>query len=222
MSAHSVTLSSVPFPSGPTTTGARARPLAVEDRQAAIIDAVIPLIAEYGRDVTSKQIAEAAGVAEGTVFRAFGDKDTLIAAAIEKFLDPGPMRRQLRAIDPDDDLHSKVLAIVTIMQKRFSEIFRVMAILGPGKPPHRHERGIFVTIIAEILGPDLERLGWPPIRIAHIIRLVSFASAFPQLNEGMEFTPDELTSIVLHGIVGEERRHHDDHHQNTTPTESQD
>ena len=46
-----------------------------------IIDAVIPLILEHGVGITSRQIAEAAGVAEGTVFRAFGDKESLIAAA---------------------------------------------------------------------------------------------------------------------------------------------
>jgi AcrR family transcriptional regulator len=215
-------MSSVPFPIRPPVTSARARPLSVEDRQAAIIDAVIPLLAEHGRDLTSKQIAEAAGVAEGTIFRAFGDKDSLITAAIARFLDPEPMRRELRAIDPSLDLHTKVLTIITVMQRRFSEIFRIMAILVPSKPPHRHERGTVVTIISELLEPDLAHLAWPPTRIAHIIRLVSFASAFPQLNEGMEFTPDELTSIVLHGIVGEQCRHHDNHNQNPTPTESQD
>ena len=31
-----------------------------------IIDAVIPLLLKHGADVTSKQIAEAAGIAEGT------------------------------------------------------------------------------------------------------------------------------------------------------------
>jgi AcrR family transcriptional regulator len=189
-------------------TSARARPLAVEERQAAIIDAVLPLLVQHGRDITSKQIAEAAGVAEGTIFRAFGDKDTLIAAAIGKFLDPEPMRRELRAIDPALDLHAKVLAIITIMQERFREIFRIMALMGHERPPHRHERRTFVDILAAVLEPDLAQLAWPPQRIAQIIRLVSFASAFPQLNDGIEFTPDELTKIVLHGI--------------TNPQESQD
>jgi AcrR family transcriptional regulator len=198
-------------------TSARARPLSVEDRQAAIIDAVIPLLAEHGRDLTSKQIAEAAGVAEGTIFRAFGDKDSLITAAIARFLDPEPMRRELRAIDPELDLHANVLQIITIMQRRFGEIFRIMALVGHERPPHRHERRIFVDIIADVLGPDLERLDWPAIRIAHIIRLVSFASAFPQLNDGIEFTPEELASIVLHGIAGGAPQH-----RNVHSTESQD
>ena len=54
-----------------------------------IIDAVIPLILEHGVGITSRQIAEAAGVAEGTVFRAFGDKESLIAAAADAFFERG-------------------------------------------------------------------------------------------------------------------------------------
>jgi hypothetical protein len=52
-----------------------------------------------------------------------------------------------------------------------------------------------------VLAPDLDRLSWPADRVAHIIRLVTFASSVPHFNEGMEFTPAELASIVLHGIT---------------------
>lgn len=190
------------------TAGTRARPLSVEERQASIIDAVIPLLAVHGRDISSKQIAEAAGVAEGTVFRAFGDKDSIIAAAIARFLDPEPLRHELRAIDPEFDLHTKVLSIITIMQRRFGEIFRVMALVGHERPQHEHEFTTFIGIIADILAPELGELAWPADRIAHMLRLVSFASAFPRLNDGVEFTPGELTDMVLHGLVGDAARHH--------------
>lgn len=189
-----------------STSGGRARPLSVEERQASIIDAVIPLLAEHGPDLTSKQIAEAAGVAEGTVFRAFGDKDTLIRAAITQFLDPEPLRRELRRIDPHLDLHTKVLTITTLMQRRFRDVFRIMTIMGHQRPPHRDPRRDFAGIIAEVLAPDLDRLAWPPDRVAHLIRLITFAASVPHFNEGAEFTPDELTAIVLHGILRSPRQ----------------
>ena len=43
----------------------RASPMSVEDRRASIIAAVTPLLIEHGRQVTSAQIAAAAGIAEG-------------------------------------------------------------------------------------------------------------------------------------------------------------
>ena len=56
----------------------RALPLAPEARRKSIIDAVIPLLLENGPNVTTAQIAEAAGIAEGTIFRVFPDKTSLL------------------------------------------------------------------------------------------------------------------------------------------------
>src|SRR5690606_40981582 len=53
----------------------RARPLSRADRRNAIAAATVPLLVEHGAAVTTRQIADAAGVAEGTLFRAFADKD---------------------------------------------------------------------------------------------------------------------------------------------------
>jgi len=175
----------------------------VEDRQASIIDATIPLLLEHGRGVTSKQIAEAANIAEGTIFRAFGDKETLVQAAIEKYLDPEPLRDALRAIDPSLPLEHKVRAIIYLLRERFQSVMRIMATIGHERPPVPQVRHQFVGIIEQILAPELDRLNWPAERVAYILRLISFSSAFPALNEGVEFSIDDLTRIVLVGIVGE-------------------
>ena len=169
-----------------------------------ILDAVIPLLKEHGRDISSKQIAEAAGIAEGTVFRAFGDKESLIEAAIAKFLDPEPLRADLRAIDPRLPLDQKVLAVIMLMKRRFGDIFRIIALVG-GPPPHRPDAGQeYSAIITRLLEPEHERLNWPPERVGQIIRLITFASSLPMLTHNMEFTETELAAIVLHGIVGHE------------------
>jgi AcrR family transcriptional regulator len=182
----------------------RARPLAPEDRRASIIEAAIPLLIQYGRDVTTRQIAEEAGIAEGTIFRAFGDKETLIRGAIEKFLDPEPLRRGLRAIDPELTLEQKLNDILFQMRARFEGIFGIMAAVGPQfqRPTSSEARLEFPAIIAEVLQPDLDRLNWPPERAAHLIRLVAFASSLPQLNEGTEFTTAELAAFLTNGLAG--------------------
>src|SRR4051812_40844307 len=163
----------------------RARPLPPEDRRAAIIDAVIPLLIAHGGDVTTRQIAEEAGIAEGTIFRAFGDKETLIQAAIDKFLDPEPLRQGLRAIDPQLPLEQKLNDIIFQLRSRFTGIFGIMSARGPGahRPPSPDTRRVYADIIAEVLEPDLAVLNWPPERVAHLLRLVAFAASLPQLNE---------------------------------------
>jgi len=180
----------------------RAQPMAAEERKAMIIDAVIPLLLEHGRSMTSRQIAEAAGIAEGTIFRAFGDKETLVQAAIEKYLDPEPLREALRSIDPALPLENKVRAILYLLRERFHSVMRIMPVIGPQRPPVPQERGEFARIIAGILQPEADDLTMPPERVAHMLRLISFSSAFPALNEGIEFGVDELARMVLVGIAG--------------------
>src|SRR5210317_2077536 len=82
------------------TQKARARPLSPEDRRAAILDAVVPLLIDHGAAVTTAEMAEAAGIAEGTIFRVFPDKASLLHAAVERTLDPSPVDAELSAIDP--------------------------------------------------------------------------------------------------------------------------
>ena len=108
----------------------RAQPMSPEERRESIIDAVVPLLKEHGRDVSSRQIAEAAGVAEGTIFRAFGDKETLISAAIARFFDPQPFRDALRAIDPDEPTVDKITQVVQLLRDRFHGVIGFMSALG--------------------------------------------------------------------------------------------
>lgn len=178
----------------------------VEDRQSMIVDAVIPLLLEHGANITSRQIAEEAGVAEGTIFRAFGDKETLIRAAVEKYFDPQPMRAQLAHISPQDPLRDKIKAAIGILQARFSGVLAMMSALGHNERPEfarDKSRSNYAGIVAGLVQPELDRLNLPADRIGALLRLVAFSTSIPQFNESVGFTLDELTDIVLYGIVGD-------------------
>lgn len=168
-----------------------------------IIDAVIPLVLEHGKDVTTRQIAEAAGIAEGTIFRAFGDKESLLAAVVERYLDPLALRTALRSIDHDLPLEDKLRAVFVLLQERFRGVIRMMAAIGrQGPPPDRPARQQdFALIIGELLADETEQLRIPPERVAHYARVLAFAAALPVFEDTIPFTHDELLDLFEHGVM---------------------
>ncbi len=195
-----------------TVKPARAKALSVEDRQAMLIDAVTPLLLEHGQAVTTRQIADCAGIAEGTIFRAFGSKDELIQATVARHLDPESIRRQLREIDPLLPLESRIRAIVALLRTRFTTVFTLMTALGRNGPPPEHEKGHhsgseIAGIMAGILAEDLERFALPAERVGQIIRMVTLAATVPQIRNGPDFDDEEITALILYGILGPPAAH---------------
>jgi AcrR family transcriptional regulator len=105
-------------PPDPPTKRQRVPALAPEERRAALIEATIPLLREHGINISTRQIADAAGVAEGTIFGVFKDKASLIDAAVAKAFEPTPIIRALRAIDPAADLRTRLIAAAEILRER--------------------------------------------------------------------------------------------------------
>ena len=195
-----------------TSTSRRAPALSGDERREMILEVAVPLLVEHGQNVTTKQIADAAGIAEGTIFRVFDDKQELVAAAVAKFMDPEPFRRSVRAIPEDAPLEEKVRQVVVLLRERFTGIVGIMHALGgpdrakiKGGHDGRHgPRVEMATAVTAVLETESARLRIDASTAAHLTRLVVFASEFPSFNDAKRLTTDELVDFILRGIARED------------------
>ena len=180
-----------------------------DDRREALVDTTIPLLHEHGRTVTTKQIADAAGVAEGTIFRVFDSKDDLVTAALDHAFDMEPFLADLRRIEPDQPLRALVSDVVTHLQIRFRGIFELMTAVGMVGPPSakkhmHHHREEAARIMSDLLAPHADELAVPIAEFVHITRLLTFSGSHPHLSDGRILTTDEIVTTVLDGLLARE------------------
>ncbi|NLE98041.1 MAG: TetR/AcrR family transcriptional regulator [Propionibacterium sp.] len=95
----------------------RATPLPRDERRAAIVDATLPLLEAHGDQLTSRQVADAAGVAEGTIFRAFDSLQDVIDATITEGLSSARLLEQLRAEPFPGDLEGDLAVAMRVLQR---------------------------------------------------------------------------------------------------------
>ncbi len=195
------------MPSAQAGSTRRAKPLPPNARRAALIAATLPLIRKHGIDVSTRQIAEAAGVAEGTIFRVFPDKDSLIQAAVDAAFDPAPVVAALEQIDPAEPLAERLTAVARIVQAWLTTIINLMMALRGSRPftektqlkRPRPSDEIGATI-ARLIEPDRHALRVPPAQAARLLRLLLFSGSHPGIAEGKPLTPEEIVGVVLDGI----------------------
>ncbi len=181
----------------------RARPLTPDVRRSAIVAATLPLVLEHGRGVTTRQIADAAGVAEGTIFRVFDSKDEVIDAAIAAAFDMEPYIAAVEALDPSGSLDDVVTRAAQLMIDRFQHIFRLLSVLGHKGPPPVPPRPDWIARIGAahkvLLAPHAPELTLPPREVMRYVRLLAFSGSNPHITDGATLTAAQISALVLDG-----------------------
>lgn len=184
--------------------------MAADERRRMIIDAVIPLVLEHGVEVTSREIAQAAGIAEGTVFRVFEDKNEIVDAAVMRVLDPTEVLEALGQIDRGLPLDVTLEKVVTILRARVQSVVAFMSALGPRDharhakhgPQHRPPLHDASEAIAALLEPHRSHIRVPLVTAVDYIRMLVFGTSMPYLR-GSQPDPSALTDFIIRGIAAE-------------------
>jgi AcrR family transcriptional regulator len=178
--------------------GRRAAAMPPDERRAAIAAATLPLLLTHGPTVSTRQIAEAAGIAEGTIFRVFPDKEAVVRAAVDLAFDPEPTERALAAIDRGLPFEAQLAAAVGIIQRRLSDIWRLVSTVGerptpPARPPHS-------AALAELFAAHRAQVRIEPAAAARRLRALTLAVSHPALIADEPLSPAEIVSLLLDGI----------------------
>ena len=189
----------------------RVPALAPEERRAALIQATIPLLHEHGLEVSTRQIAAAAGVAEGTIFGVFESKTALVVVSMIKALDPQVTVDGLNAVDRSLPLRDRLVQATELVHDRFKENARLMAsarklILAGMDDPEAQQRMAanrerLQAAMVDLIGADAAGLRRSPVEVTRLFFLYCGANNYGPFGDPNNFSSRELVSLLLDGLL---------------------
>jgi AcrR family transcriptional regulator len=197
-----------------TVVTPRAPALSRDERREALVAATVPLVRDHGVGVTTAQIASAAGVAEGTIFRAFDSKDELLHAAVARAFDLSHLEAALAGVDPDLPLERRLEQAVGLVQAHLIGFVSLMGRLAASGAHQHHSqhaaeaheqrrqasRRVHEAML-RVIGADAGRLSVGADRVVDVLGGAVLASIHPMSTDTSPFTPSDLVRVVLHGAL---------------------
>lgn len=187
--------------------------MAPEERRAMIVATALPLIVEYGSAVTTAKIARAAGIGEGTIFRAFQDKEALLRACLVEVSRPDETVTFLESIPTDLPLAQRLTEAADTMRAylvRMGAVVAALAGAGAAPPPDLSQRegadrsgerdtafGAPRQALAELFEPERDELRFAPEQLADAFQRMLMAADLPGGPEAL--TTEELVDLFLNG-----------------------
>lgn len=161
---------------------------------------------DNGPELTTRMVAEAAGVAEGTLFRAFPTLPDLLGATYTEFLSHDRLMARLESVDLGDTLESKTLGCVRGIVDYFTHIHAVL-------PPPKHEtthspnaacvrdahKERFADVrdwVVATIAPHADALTVTPETYAHFLKALAMGMAMARPGG---LTPEDITRFALDG-----------------------
>ena len=186
----------------------RAPALPPEERREALVAATLPLVLEHGTDVSTRLIAAAAGVAEGTIFRVFPSKDDLIEAVVTSAFDPSSLVEAIGQVDRALPLERRLTAAVQLVQTRGRRLAGLVHALAVRRslPSGEHAWRVraaearVVDALALLLEPDRHRLRCSAQETARRLRLMTHALGSPRLVDADPLPSGEIVTMLLDGV----------------------
>jgi AcrR family transcriptional regulator len=183
-----------------------------QQRRDEIIAATLPLLAESGANVTTSQIARAAGIAEGTIFRVFPDKQSLLIAALGAAMSADAEVDRIGRIPRGVPLVERLLAALAAMSDYQDRLWRYMRVwqdlgLRPDRDKHadagpRRQLQRIGAAIAALFEPDAASLRLEPAAAARMLIGLAFTNRMHE--EGMggpAVTAEQIVDLFLHGAL---------------------
>ncbi|MCU1684641.1 MAG: TetR family transcriptional regulator [Amycolatopsis sp.] len=190
-----------------------------EDRRAMIVRSVLPLVLEHGAAVTTNQIARAAGIGEGTIFRAFKDKDELLDACVAEAIKPDDALAAIAEIPLDQPLSERLVEAADTLAAHLQRMGSVMSAMHASGRAHRNPedrakrksqgRGgrrdtmtAMRAAMADLFEPEQDKLRLPAEQVSSLFLSLLFGGA--RVDDESAPTTRQIVDVFLNGAVAPE------------------